>query len=58
MPRKVELELGAREWWLLPAAANLLAERDIYLEEQDSDLDSDFIISKAGSGDLLVRPGE
>ena len=36
---------------------NLLAERDIYLEERDSDLDSDFIISRQGSVDLLVPAG-
>jgi ribosomal protein L18 len=52
--------IGTRDARMVVTASgrtNLLAERDIYLEERDSDLDSDFIISRQGSVDLLVPAG-
>ncbi len=52
--------IGTRDTRVVVAASgrtNLLADQDIYAEERHSDLDSDFVISRHGSVDLMVPDG-
>ncbi|NMB11635.1 MAG: hypothetical protein GX977_05050, partial [Firmicutes bacterium] len=55
-----EGEIGSKETRIVAIAegrTNLSAGLDIFFEERETDLDSDFIISEHGSVDLLVPAG-